>query len=55
MPDQQDPRTIVRSSQKLWSEEVAIADACEPVPAQPVVYEFAGGRRLFKDRINPYE
>lgn len=51
----QDPRTIVRTSVRLWSEEVANADAQAPLPEQPVVYEFAGGKRLFKDRENPYE
>jgi hypothetical protein len=50
MPDE----TVVRSSDRLWSEEVAIADAEHPLPLNPVVYEFAGGRRLFIDKDNPY-
>lgn len=45
----------VRTSTRLFSEEVAIAEADQPVPREPVVYEFAGGRRLFKQRENPYE
>lgn len=39
----------VQTSTRLWSEEVAIAEAGAPVPTQPVVYEFAGGRRQFKE------
>lgn len=49
------PDTTVTTSTRLWSEEVAIAEADHPVPEQAVVYEFAGGKRLFKDKVNPYE
>lgn len=55
MADERRPEEIVRTSSRLWSEEVAIADAEQPLPIRPVIYEFAGGRRLFKERENPYE
>jgi hypothetical protein len=42
MPDDQ-----VTTSTRLWSEEVAIADAEHPLPIKPVVYEFNGGKRTF--------
>lgn len=51
---QPDPEQRVTTSDRLWSEEVAIADAEYPLPMVPVVYEFAGGRRLFKER-DPFE
>lgn len=44
------PDQTVRTSTRLWSEEVAIADADCPLPDRPVVYEFAGGRRKFIER-----
>jgi hypothetical protein len=65
----QDPRTIVRSSDQLWSDQVGIIEASEALDAagpgvpglarlierqQPVIYEFYGGRRKFVAPKNPY-
>lgn len=43
------PDTTVTTSTRLFSEEVAIAEAEHPLPLYPVVYEFNGGRREFKE------
>jgi hypothetical protein len=41
---------LVQTSIRLFSEEVALADAGDPeAQRNPVVYEFAGGRRLYRD------
>lgn len=53
MPDQQDPRTIVRTKTRLFSEEVGIANAEEVVPARDPSYEFSNGRTFDKPK-NPY-
>jgi hypothetical protein len=45
----------VSTSTRQFSEEVAIAEASSPLPRLPVVYEFAGGKRLFTDHESPYE
>lgn len=55
---QQDPRTVVRSSQQTWSETVARANAIEGEPTGPtpeVSYEFSGGKTFYA-RVgrNPY-
>lgn len=43
----QDPRTIVRTTTRLWSEEVAIARASDPLaagdPDKEPGYEFSNG------------
>ena len=40
----QDPRTVVKISTRLWSDEVARADADdEPVPLHDTVYRFSNG------------
>lgn len=49
----QDPRTIVRTSTRLWSEEVGIAEADAIVrPGEPG-YEFSNGR-CFNTPKDPY-
>lgn len=50
----QDPRTVVRTSQQLWSEQVALAEANEPIKPRDTAYEFSNGRR-FEEKTNPYE
>lgn len=41
------PDLIPTFSERLWSEEVALAEAnSPPAPANPLVYEFSGGRRF---------
>ena len=59
---------VVRSSSRLWSQEVAAARASEELDyALPgdqgvaaltrnkqVAYEFGGGARKFYDKTNPY-
>lgn len=56
MPDQ-DPRTIVRTTQRLWSEEVGIAQASDPLaagdPNKEPGYEFSNGVKFDTPR-NPY-
>lgn len=42
----QDVPIIQPSSQRLWSEEVAIADARDPLPPKDVAYEFSNGRKF---------
>lgn len=43
-PPRQDPRTVVKTSERLWSEEVALAEAGDLVPAYPVAYRMSNGR-----------
>lgn len=51
MPD----KTVVTSSVKLWSEEVALANASEGEQLVPKIpaYEFAG-RTYYEPDTNPY-
>lgn len=58
----QDPRQVVKTSTRLWSEEVARADAQDaletagtpfPVETQEKSYEFTG-RTFKRGRGNPY-
>lgn len=49
---QQDPRTVVKISTRLWSEEVGLANANEPVPPHDPSYQFSNGKR-FVDK-DPY-
>lgn len=44
----QDLRTIVRTSQRLWSEEVARANAQAPLPPFDPSYEFTNGRKFIE-------
>lgn len=53
MPDQQDPRTIVRTTTRLFSEEVGIANAEEIINPNEPGYEFNSGR-TFNTPKNPY-
>jgi len=59
----QDPKTVVRTSTRLWSEEVARAEAAEaletagvpfPVEVREDAYRFSG-RTFKRPRGNPYE
>lgn len=50
----QDPKTRVRTSQRLFSEEVGIADAEDVARPKDTAYQFSNGRR-FEELTNPYE
>lgn len=45
-PPAPDPRTVVKVTTKLWSDEVAIADAAKGVQPKDVAYDFSNGRRF---------
>lgn len=49
----QDPRTVVRSSTRLWSAEVGAAEAKSPLPVKDPGYEWSNGRK-FEDGDGPY-
>lgn len=40
-----DPRTIVTSSTRLWSDEVALVNASEDVAPHDPAYEFSNGTK----------
>lgn len=42
----QDPKTIVRITRRLWSEEVGRAEAETLLPPKEPVYQFSNGRRF---------
>lgn len=43
----QDPKTVVKYSERLWSDEVALANADdEPQPLHDPAYEFSNGRKF---------
>lgn len=42
-----------RSSERLWSEEVGMAEADNPLPQKETAYEWSNGRK-FKDGDGPY-
>lgn len=42
----QDPRTVVRISERLWSQEVGAAAAETLLPPKDPGYEFSNGRRF---------
>lgn len=42
----QDPRTIVRTSTRLWSDEVGRAQAEDPLPPLEPTYQFSNGRKF---------
>lgn len=52
----QDPKTIVKTSTRLWSSEVAQVEAAEGVDPlkRDQAYEFSNGRK-FVAETNPYE
>lgn len=45
-PPKQDPRTVVKTSTRLWSDEVGAAEANEVVRPHPVAYRFSNGRQF---------
>lgn len=48
-----DPRTVVRFTERLWSEEVAAADPQDILDPEETAYEFGNKRRFVeKDRYN---
>jgi hypothetical protein len=53
MPITPDPATVVRATDRLWSEEVRLAEATEPLPPYDTAYEFSNGRR-FRQPADPY-
>jgi len=60
----QDPRTVVRSSNQLWGDQVGIVNAIDAMDTiadgpfsrdyapggSPVIYQFSGGRRFVAPR-----
>lgn len=50
----QDPRTVVKTTQRLWSDEVALTEAAGPIKPKDTAYEFSNDRR-FDETPNPYE
>lgn len=42
----QDPRTVVRTTERLWSEEVGRAQASDPKPPFEPTYEFSNSRKF---------
>jgi hypothetical protein len=48
-----DPQTVVKVTERLWSEEVAAAEATQLQP-RDTAYQFSNGRR-FEEKPNPYE
>jgi hypothetical protein len=53
MPNTQDPRTVVKTTDRLWSEEVALAEADNPLPAKDIAYQFSDGVK-FEQPADPY-
>ena len=50
----QDPKTVVRTTTRLFSEEVGLAEASDvPKPMRDTAYEFSNGRK-FEEQVNPY-
>lgn len=49
----QDPKTVVRSSTRLWSQEVGAAEAQAPLPPKDPGYEWSNGRK-FSEGNGPY-
>lgn len=48
-----DPRTVVVTTDRLWSEEVALADAKDPIAPKDIAYEFSNGVK-FEAPTDPY-
>lgn len=48
----QDPRTVVKIGTRLWSQEVATADAGEIPKPHDDAYEFSNGRKFVEK--DPY-
>lgn len=44
-PPRQDPRTVVKHSTRIWSDEVGLANAGEIVPPYDPGYQFSNGKR----------
>lgn len=40
------PHEVVKTSERLWSVEVGIAEADAVVPVYPTAYEFSNGRKF---------
>jgi hypothetical protein len=53
-PPTQNPRTRVRVSTRLFSDEVGLVEAGELKPARDIAYQFNNGRK-FEEQVNPYE
>lgn len=49
----QHPSTVVKSSTRLWSHEVAMAEAQSPLPPKEPGYEFSNGAKK-NDGRGPY-
>ena len=42
----QDPRTVVKFSTRLWSDEVRLAEGDDLLPQHDPAYEFSNGRKF---------
>lgn len=51
-PPKQDPRTVVRTTERLWSDEVGRAEAETVVRPKDPAYQFSSGRTFYEE--NPY-
>jgi hypothetical protein len=49
----QDPRTVVRTSTRLWSDEVGRANADEVVPPYDPAYSFGNREFVIKEHYMP--
>lgn len=49
----QDPRTVVTTSTVLWSDQVARADADDPVPPYDPAYKFGEREFVVKTHYEP--
>lgn len=47
------PHEVVKTSERLWSVEVGIAEADSVVRQHPVAYEFSNGRQ-FVEKVPAY-
>ena len=51
----QDPRTVVKMGEQLYSSQVALANGSGECDTREVAYEFSGGKRFIgkRDPYNP--
>lgn len=45
---------VVTTSERLWSEEVALAEADDPAPVREVAYRMNNGRVFYQPEVNPF-
>ena len=52
MPYTQDPQTVVKITERLWSDEVGRADPVDVLNTHDAAYQFSNGARFLNK--NPY-